>query len=652
MKRLFLGIFSVFCLIILLIGTFNNLQIDKITQYQFHLQQVDELTQELLTHSEKIESRVANPESWDQLAANPSKSIQLSATFWDFYFRNSLEVLSNEIVQKASGKQHADILLTKDYGKIERLESSMITGLTISGFKEKGAIGNMRQIVHQLENENPGFKQRILSIRRHEKDFIMRQDLEYAQKLNAEIDTWKQSKDYPASMNLYQDNFNQLTKAISTVFIQRDGLYNSWKTKTRQQLADLRSLRKTLLIQNLDQTRQISEFNSAMHLLVFILGIVLSVIFTMRLSKSVVSLQKAMENYIGNDYENKEISGLHVPRNEFGKLIQHFIQLSHKINQDVKLLENRVERRTISLQSKNEELENKHQEILRSMRYAKDLQQSLMSDPTELKYLFHTYELFFQSKDLVGGDFYWSRHFTKHEKDLRFFALADCTGHGVPGALLSVMGMQALDEIIEAGILKPDEVLNALRSNVAHRLNRNNNRRHDGMDIAFISIDYNSGILSFAGAHMSAWILRKGNVIELKGQRMPVAWSESHNDSFTAMEWKLDADDQIFIFSDGICDQFGGANNKKWGKKPLREIVASGIANDCQALFTEITGAFHTWKGNEEQTDDCTLILIEPGITYQNREIRQKDDQTSVFLPVNEKSAYFNPKCFSASSAM
>jgi sigma-B regulation protein RsbU (phosphoserine phosphatase) len=625
MKRLFLGIFSVFCVIILVIGAVNNYQINQITKYQYNLQQVDELTQDLMSHTEEVNYWILHPEIWDKLSDQEAAYQSRSEAFWQNHYRRSLFILGTHTVKEVLNNPEFDVEFTLTYRHTEQIESNILTQLAQIGFKESGAIGRMRTIAHAVEAETPAIRNKILSIRRHEKDFFMRHDEQYADKLNAEIDSWKKTDEFPKSMFDYQKHFGILHAAVDKVFISYGhSSYERWSTETALQLANLRSLRKGLLSHNLSKSREIQEFNSLMNILILILGVGLSVLFSARLSKSVVSLQKTMESYISSNYETVLTPSRFIPKNEFGKLILHFVQLTRKINQDVKLLEARVERRTLSLQEKNEELEMQHQEILRSMRYAKDLQRSLMAHPKELKYLFNTYELFYQSKELVGGDFYWSRQVLEDGRDLRYFALADCTGHGVPGALLGVMGMQALDEILGLRTYEPNEILNSLRWYISQRLNRNNNRRHDGMDIALICIDQQQRKLQFAGAHQSAWILRNNAVHELKGQRMPVGWSESHNANFITQEWELEPGDRILLFSDGICDQFGGDEDKKWGKKNLRELLQANQHVSAPEQFELIIKQFNAWKGDGQQTDDCTLVLLEPGMAKGEPWIRTR----------------------------
>jgi len=614
MKRLFLGIFSVFCVIILVIGAINNYQINQITKYQYNLQQVDLITQDLLDHTEEVNYYILHPEMWDKIADGEAGYHAKSGEFWQNHFRRSRFILGTSTVEEVRNNPAFGVEFTLTYRHTEQIEKNILAQLAQIGFKESGAIGQMRTIAHAVEAETPSIRNKILSIRRHEKDFFMRHDQQYAVKLNTEINAWKQMSDFPKSMYAYQRHFGILRSAVEKVFIA-DGMnsYERWSEETALQLTNLRSLRKGLLAHNLAKSGEILEFNFGMNILILILGVGLSILFSARLSKSVVSLQKTMESYISSNYETTLVSPRSIPKNEFGKLILHFVQLTHKINQDVKLLEGRVARRTLSLQEKNEELETQHQEILRSMRYAKDLQRSLMAHPKELKYLFNTYELFYQSKELVGGDFYWSRQVLEDNRDLRYFAIADCTGHGVPGALLGVMGMQALDEILGLRTYEPGEILNSLRWYISQRLNRNNNRRYDGMDIALICIDHQNNKLQFAGAHQSAWILRDQEIHELKGQRMPVGWSESHHENFATQEWDLAPGDRILLFSDGICDQFGGGHDKKWGKKMLREILQNYQHLPATEQFEHIIQQFNAWKGEGEQTDDCTLVLLEPG---------------------------------------
>jgi sigma-B regulation protein RsbU (phosphoserine phosphatase) len=612
MRKLFLSIFGVFCGILVIIGTFNNYQLQKISEYQIHLQQVDQLVQDLNAHSNRINFWVTNPNSWDYLASNKTNTISQLRTFWNKHISKANRTLKNDIVKSSLVNDEIHEQYFGDLFELSNAEIQMIKSLAKAGFKDDGAIGAMRKIAHKLEKNKQVNSENILSIRRNEKDFLLRKVLIYDFKIHHAIARWRKQPNYPVEMDEYEIYFSRYSSSIQKIFTGDSCLFNRWKIENKKKLELLHRTRINLLNYNLVHSQNIQKFNVVIYISILCAAIILSVYFSKKLSESIIIFQRTIEKYIKSNYANVEILNLNIPKNEFGKLMLHFLQLSNKINNDFRYLEDRVERRTKTLKEKNDELLLKHHEIAQGMRYAKDIQQSLMSNTKELSAFFGKFRLYFQSKDLVGGDFYWSKSVSNDEVDLRFFALADCTGHGVSGAMLSIFGMQSLDEIIGKGLFETGEILNQLRWNVSHRLNRNNDRRYDGMDIALFSIDYHNKVMSFSGANLSVWIIDSGEIVELKGQRMPIGWTDTHHDSFKSFSIQLFQTDRILVFSDGISDQFGGERDKKWGRKEIKSIVNSNLDKGIDFLFDKIMFEFENWKAKNEQTDDCTMVMIDP----------------------------------------
>ncbi len=612
MRKLFLSIFGVFCGVLLIIGTFNNFQLQKISKYQIHLQQVDQLVQDLNAHSNRINFWVTNPNSWDYLANNKSSTINQLKTFWKKHSAKASGTLKNDIVKNGLLNNQIDEQYLGNLSDLSRVEIQLIKSLAAAGFKDNGAIGSMRQIAHKLEKNQRVNNEKILSIRRDEKDFLLRKDLIYDFKIHKAIAEWRSQPSYPKEMDEYEFYFSRYSNSLQKIFTGNSSLFYVWKIENKKKLNLLHQTRINLLNYNLVHSQNIQRFNVLIYISIICAAIILSVYLSKKLSQSIIIFQKTIEKYIKSNYANVEILKLNIPRNEFGKLMLHFLQLSNKINNDFRFLEDRVERRTKTLKEKNDELLLKQDEIYQGMRYAKDIQQSLMSNSKELSVFFGKFRLYFQSKDLVGGDFYWSKSVSNEEVDLRFFALADCTGHGVSGAMLSIFGMQSLDEIIGKGLFDTGEILNQLRWNISHRLNRNNDRRYDGMDIALFSIDYKNKVMNFSGANLSVWIIDSGEIVELKGQRMPIGWTDSDNDSFKSFSIQLFQTDRILVFSDGISDQFGGEKDKKWGRKEIKSIINTNLEKGIDFLFDKIMFEFENWKAENEQTDDCTMVMIDP----------------------------------------
>ncbi|MBS1651979.1 MAG: SpoIIE family protein phosphatase [Bacteroidetes bacterium] len=279
-------------------------------------------------------------------------------------------------------------------------------------------------------------------------------------------------------------------------------------------------------------------------------------------------------------------------------------------------LSNKKKNKIISKQKEEVEtqkqiIEEKHKDITDSITYAHRIQTALIPDYNALFKTFSKCGLIYLPRNIVSGDFYW---FTQ-SNSFFVFALADCTGHGVPGAFMSLIGINGLNAITkEKGIYTPGLVLDELKMIVVNSVNdeNNENKSRDGMDIAVIKIEKN--LLTFSGANQSIYILRNTELIELKGNKQPVGLSDS-TEKFKNLRFELLAKDRIILFSDGIVDQFGSENNasvpKKLKVKRLREwIIETSIYSVTEQTQT-IKQKLIAFKGVNEQTDDITFVIFE-----------------------------------------
>lgn len=633
MKKLLLSIFGLFGFMILILAVLNTIQFERINRHQKLIQEVDQLSHRFILHAEEFQTLIQTTSQWDELAKQNKIAKQNSSDFWNSYLTDAEKLFENDNLNQLLKK--TSILKQVQNQQISLRESeSQVQQLMIKiGFKEEGGIGQLRSIVHQLEDQFPSENERILSMRRHEKDFLMRRDSIYIQALEAEWTNWREMGQIPDKLKQYQHSFYSLSRLYHSFYAEKNGWSVVWKSQKDEQVKWWRNIRSELLFQNQLATRKMATWNVWLNGSTLLVCIMLAFVFSQRLTRTVVDFEQNIQLFIESSYAKIPVFK-RFPKNEIGLLMAHFQHLSKKINTDVRLLEDRVARRTISLELKNKELEEKQREADQSMRYAQDLQRTLLANTKELNYLFDGCNLFFQPKERVGGDFYWSKHILTEQLDLRFFALADCTGHGVPGALLGVMGMHALDEIVSENQTDPGEILNQLRWYISQRLNRNNKGRQDGMDIALFCYDFKLNKFHFAGAHMPLWLIRSGKIIELKGQRMPVGWSSFIRDSFTTQTWDVMENDRWILFSDGIIDQFGGEKNKKWGKKNFRKWISSQLKNKALNLL-QFEEMFAQWKGEEDQTDDCTWIELGPiskMSTFQT-EFRQEVEREFFCVP-------------------
>ncbi|HLP13419.1 MAG TPA: SpoIIE family protein phosphatase [Flavobacteriales bacterium] len=249
-------------------------------------------------------------------------------------------------------------------------------------------------------------------------------------------------------------------------------------------------------------------------------------------------------------------------------------------------------------------IEEKNKEMLDSINYAQRIQSGLLPSKDELNDFYPGSFLYFNPKDIVSGDFYWF-----HKKDnVTWIACGDCTGHGVPGALMSVLGINLLNDIVESSKAhEPAQILESLRAAIIKSLNKDHKEEYkDGMDISLLKIEEGKTTLTYAGANNPIYKISSNNLEEFKATKQPVGLSHEMK-PFNQVEVGYTKGDHIILFTDGFADQFGGNSNKKYMYKPFKEFLVKIIAesgNAEQSLHREFT----SWRASVEQIDDVCVI--------------------------------------------
>lgn len=253
-------------------------------------------------------------------------------------------------------------------------------------------------------------------------------------------------------------------------------------------------------------------------------------------------------------------------------------------------------------------VEEKQKEILDSITYAKRLQQAILPPLKMVTEHLPESFIFYKPKDIVAGDFYWM----EKKDDLIFIAAADCTGHGVPGALVSVVCSNALNRTVkEFGITEPGNILNKVRELVIETFEKSESEVKDGMDISLCSLNKITGEFQWAGANNPLWLVRQNGYIveEYKGDKQPIGKMELMK-PFQTHNILLEKDDSFYIFTDGYADQFGGDKGKKFKYSKLKELLLSVSNKEMPEQKQILDETFETWKGNLEQVDDVCIIGI------------------------------------------
>ncbi len=296
----------------------------------------------------------------------------------------------------------------------------------------------------------------------------------------------------------------------------------------------------------------------------------------------------------------------------------------HQKNAEILVQSEELKRLNEQLKQQNEELDRKNKAITDSITYASRIQRALLQNSDEVrKALKHA--LFFSPCSIVSGDFYW----VAQQNGLYYVAVADCTGHGVPGALLSILGMEFLNTLAQQGMDNPAAMLEQLRKHIISRLRESEKGTlHDGMDISLFITDYPQRYVIWSGANLPLCVISSHPITQqrlapykkmavdnttlfvIPPDKQPVGWLPKMS-AFTAHTFTLQQGDRIFLFSDGYVDQFGGKKGKRLGYKRFYALLLQTHNVPVTQLQEHLATIFHRWKGTTEQIDDVTIMAIE-----------------------------------------
>ena len=276
----------------------------------------------------------------------------------------------------------------------------------------------------------------------------------------------------------------------------------------------------------------------------------------------------------------------------------------------VEHLEDKVKERTTEVVKQKEIIEETNKHITDSIKYAKRIQEAFLPSEKSINELLKNAFILYKPKDIVSGDFYWIER--KGNKIL--FAVVDCTGHGVPGAFMSIIGFNGLNQIVnEYNYTRPADILTHLNKSISNTLKQHvdDSKIRDGMDVAICSIDLENNKLEFAGAFSPLFILRNNEVLKFKGDKHPIGNFVGEEEyEFTNNEIDLLPEDKIYIFSDGFVDQFGGPNGKKLKYNYFRKLLLDNHKKPMPKQKEAINTFFEDWRTGFEQIDDVCIIGV------------------------------------------
>jgi serine phosphatase RsbU (regulator of sigma subunit) len=292
----------------------------------------------------------------------------------------------------------------------------------------------------------------------------------------------------------------------------------------------------------------------------------------------------------------------------FAVFMYRRFKITQKQKHIIELQKEEVTRQKTIVEQQKHLVEEHQKEIIDSINYAERIQRSFIATKEILNENLNDYFVLFKPKDIVSGDFYWASKLNNGNFAL---ATADSTGHGVPGAIMSLLNVTSLEKAVETHT-QPADILNATRKIIIERLKKDGSAEggKDGMDASLAVYDFKNNKLSIAAANNPVWIIRGAETIEIKPDKMPVGKHDKQAVSFTQQEVELQTGDMVYTLTDGFPDQFGGEKGKKFMSKNLRELLAANAHLPMPEQKALLETTFKNWVGNLEQVDDVTLIGV------------------------------------------
>lgn len=532
----------------------------------------------------------------------------------------------NKKIKSFQAKKDLD-LLVENLQSHEKQFKKIYDLVIYRGFKNYGIEGEMRKSIRQLEiiaEKNNISLIKILMLRRHEKDFIIRKEPQYVHKneelwnsLYEEIETQntrlpKEKQEILKALKNYKNTFFALVKSeISIGFDNKNGLrkdlaFTSSKIIKLAEKARREAKKEIIVLENQ------SKFSLFIILLTSIILMIVFIIYISRsLTKPLKQISTAIQDFVSSDFIKQKKLSLPNTKDEIGRLSNNFAFMIDKVYESI----DRISAQNEEIRTQAEVVENKQRALTDSIRYAYQIQQAILPEREDVKKYFSDFSVIYEPLHIVSGDFYWFSGNSEHS----FLAVVDCTGHGVPGAFMSMIANVLLNEIIdEKKYDNPAEILELLHQEIIYALSQEKDKNNDGLDIALCKIKKtteNDYEVVFSGAKMSVYYTDIfNNIVELRGIRRSVGGIQNDlelNKPFENHIFTLKNKAFIYLHSDGLTD-IPNEERKKFGKKRLVECLAnhshSSLAVQTQKLKDELENFS---SKNTMKRDDVTFVGLQ-----------------------------------------
>lgn len=651
----------VICLSALLLSFYNQQQLYKI---ETHLQQIQNLRIAFL-ETNKLKEDVfigdlITPQFYE--LKNPKNIRKHNAKVE--WIQKTLTVQAQNVFYKTNKLTNDVTSISHDLSTYTQNFNSLISLFKKKGFKDYGIEGQMRNYAHEITNHNDEkIKYYSLLLRKHEKDFLIRKELVYIIGFNSvsrqlisyvysnpKFDLTQKNKLYNL-IYFYNKNFKFIAQIENKIgFKGKQGLLQ----QSNLQFELINKKLENIEIKLYQLKKQAEERNKTQSLFLystlFIVLILILYYLTIAITRSLKHITHNFQTYTESSFTFKPVEFSRSPILEFNLIYLHFLKMAKEINSYTEHFKEKVYERTLEINKQKEALiaqqeqiekqyldlkktnidllfqkkllNQKNKDVTESLKYAKRIQKALLPKAKTYNSFFKDNFILSKAKDIVSGDFnlifnYRSYEFVNDQYESNqnvLLVTADCTGHGVPGAFISVLAINSINKLVKLlNICDPGELLNSLDADINNFLSYEKKDKDlilDGMDIAVFSLNQNTLQLNYCIAKFSCLLIRNSKFIDLHSQNYSIGYNITNveNKLFSTQTIQLEKGDRIYMYSDGFHDQFGGPFNKKYKRRSLNELILNihtlNMKEQKQLLKNELSD----WKRNYEQTDDITII--------------------------------------------
>lgn len=520
---------------------------------------------------------------------------------------------SNQVL---AGNQVVDSLRTlkKEIARFRMRFDTMTQKVRIRGFRDFGKVGKMRDYIHKIENSGyPINIATMLMIRRHEKDFIIRKEIKYKEKLNDRVKEMINEVSNQKMLESYKkeiiDLLNKYEKSFMDVFEIEKQIGFSNKKGLRSRLSENIQIIDRLTNYISDEIKKksirLSNNTKVIFGIVILMCLALFIFFIYQISKFVSTPIATLSSSIREVVKNQFKKGIEVYQPNTKDEIR-------ALSEDFAFMLKNVQDSFDEIQKKSKEVQEQNEAIVSSLRYAQTIQEAILPPTEELNEYFNDHFVIYEPQQMVSGDFYWAYK----RKNQLWVAVIDCTGHGVPGAFMSMIGHTLLHEIInQHKIYEPALILEALHLELVEALKQHRSKNSDGMDVCLCHIengnDKDERIITFAGAKSPLYYTEKGVLQpKISGSRKAIGGVfKTDQRRFENKELKIRKGDTLYLTTDGYVDQ----NNhlrQRIGSKQFFQLLTDVHEKPFAVQKSELMSHFLAHKGDEPQRDDLTILAV------------------------------------------